>query len=76
MTAANEAARKSSPQTCRELSSPQKQPANVPRVKQPAKAARKRAVSEATWAVGWVGRASINKPAKQTPHQTSDWAHT
>ena len=26
--------------------------------------------------VGWVGRASIKKPAKQTPHQTSDWAHT
>ena len=27
-------------------------------------------------AVGWVGRASIKKPAKQTPHQTSDWAPT
>ena len=31
MTAANKAARKSSPQTCRESSNPQKQPANVPR---------------------------------------------
>ena len=44
MTAANKVARKSNPQTCRESSNPQKQPANVPRVKQPAKAARKRAV--------------------------------
>ena len=32
----------------REISSPQKQPANVPRMKQPAKAARKRAASQAT----------------------------
>ena len=39
MTAANEAARKSSPQTCRESSNPQKQPA---------KARRKRAANQAT----------------------------